>query len=95
MKLLTTFISFILFTLLFAGMFAFISEATELKGGRKVIYKYKKYEKFDFEDLSIAGESGGPGDLSVLARHQKKFSNRLPYRNNFNFEIRKAIERIR
>lgn len=61
----------------------------------KVVYKYKKYEKFDFEDLVIEGETGGPGDLSVSSRFQKQFKNKLPYRKNFNAEIRKGIERVR
>lgn len=68
--------------------------ATEV-AQEKVIYKYKQYEKFDFEDLVIEGETGSPGDLSILSRHQRKFKNRLPYRKNFNAEIRKAVERVR
>ena len=65
------------------------------EGGGKIIYKYKKYEKFDFEDMVIEGEIGAPGDLSITPRYQRKFKNRLPYRKNFNAEIRKAVERIR
>jgi hypothetical protein len=61
----------------------------------KIIYKYKKYQKFDFEDLVIEGETGSPGDLSINPRYQRKFKNKLPYRKNFNAEIRKSIERIR
>ena len=62
---------------------------------QKIIYKYKKYEKFDFEDLSIEGESGYPGDLSILPRYKVKFTNNLPYKLNFNAEIKKSVERIR
>jgi hypothetical protein len=65
------------------------------KGKQKIIYKYKKYEKFDFEDLVIEGETGNPGDLSIAPRFQRKFKNKLPYRKNFNAEIRKGIERVR
>ncbi len=61
----------------------------------RIIYKYKKYQKFDFEDLVIEGETGSPGDLSINPRYQRKFKNKLPYRKNFNAEIRKSIERIR
>lgn len=61
----------------------------------KIIYKYKKYQKFDFEDLVIEGETGSPGDLSIIPRYQRKFKNRLPYRKNFNAEIRKSVERVR
>ena len=28
------------------------------KNKQKIIYKYKKYEKFDFEELMIEGETG-------------------------------------
>ena len=61
----------------------------------KIIYKYKKYQKFDFEDLVIEGETGSPGDLSISPRYQRKFKNKLPYRKNFNAEMRKSVERIR
>jgi hypothetical protein len=76
---------------------AIVSFSTQVfaKKEKGVIYKYKKYEKFDFEDLIIEGETGSPGDLSLGLRYQKKFKNRLPYRKNFNAEIRKGLERIR
>jgi len=61
----------------------------------KIIYKYKKYEKFDFDTLSVEGQKGGPGDLSVIQRNQRKFKYRLPYRKNFHFEMRKSIARVR
>jgi hypothetical protein len=61
----------------------------------KVVYKYKKYQKFDFEDLVIEGDSGSPGDLSIDAPKIRRFKGKLPYRYNFNPEIRKAIERVR
>lgn len=64
-------------------------------GNENVRYRYKEYEKFDFEDLVIEGETGNPGDLSIAPRYQRKFENKLPYRKNFNAEIRKGIERIR
>lgn len=69
--------------------------AQEITKDPKIIYKYKKFEKFDFEDLVIEGETGGPGDLSISSRFQKQFQNKLPYRKNFNAEIRKGIERVR
>lgn len=65
------------------------------EGDESVRYRYKEYEKFDFEDLVIEGETGNPGDLSIAPRYQRKFENKLPYRKNFNAEIRKGIERIR
>ncbi len=61
----------------------------------KIIYKYKDYEKFDFDDLVIEGDSTSPGDLSVLTRYQRKFDNKLPYRRSFNKEIKKSVGSIR
>lgn len=61
----------------------------------KVVYEYKKYQKFDFEDLSLSGDIGSPGDISISPRYQLKFKNKLPYRKNFNPEIVKGVERVR
>lgn len=60
-----------------------------------IIYKYKKYEKFDFENFYIEGQLGAPGDLSLNPRFQKMFRNKLPYRKSFNDKIRRSVERIR
>lgn len=65
------------------------------KEEKKVIYTYKQYEKFDFDDLNIEGEAGAPNDLSITPIHEKKYTNRLPYRKSFIMEIRKGIERVR
>jgi hypothetical protein len=59
---------------------------------KKVVYKYKKYEKFNFDDLSLQGEKGSPGDLSVNQRLQRKFKNRLYERRDFDREIRQSID---
>lgn len=80
----------ILFFLLFTSFAGFTQE----KEG-KVTYKYKKYEKFDFEAMDIGGELGAPGDLSIAPRYQRKFENPLPYRKNFNDQIRNSVDRIR
>ncbi len=69
-------------------------ERGSFKKGR-TIYKYRKYQKFDFEDLTIDGERGLPDALSVSRGNRFKYKNRLPYRKNFNPEIKKGIERIR
>ena len=61
----------------------------------KTIYQYKKFEKFDFDSLSLEGDYGNPGDLSIVPRYRQQYKNRLPYRINFNSEIRQAISRIR
>lgn len=63
--------------------------------GKKVIYTYKQYEKFDFDDLNIEGDSGLPGELSISPIHEKSFKNRLPYRKSFTLEIKKGVERVR
>lgn len=64
-------------------------------GNKKVIYVYKQYEKLDFDDLSIEGGTGAPGDLSISPIHEKRYTNELPYRKSFDREIRKGIERVR
>ena len=64
-------------------------------GNKKIIYTYKQFEKFDFDDLNIEGDTGAPGDLSVSPVHEKRFTNRLPYRKSFTVEIKKGIERVR
>jgi len=64
-------------------------------GNKKVIYTYKQFEKFDFDDLNIEGGSGTPGDLSITQGQPKGYSNKLPYRKSFTVEIKKGIERVR
>ena len=83
----------------FLGLFLLFilvpTHATEVRGGeQKIIYKYKQYEKFDFEDLVVEGETGSPGDLSIIPRYQRKIKNKLPYKRNFIPEMKKGIERI-
>lgn len=62
---------------------------------RNVRYEYKKYEKFDLAEIGVEGESGSPGEISVSPRLRNEFRNRLPERQNFNKEMKKAIEGIR
>ena len=62
---------------------------------RKVIYEYKKFEKFDFEEIGVEGEAGAPGDLSVNPSPRKDYANRLPERKDFLPEIRKSASGIR
>jgi hypothetical protein len=64
-------------------------------GNKKVIYTYKQFEKFDFDDLNIEGDTGAPNDLSISPIHEKRFTNHLPYRKSFTVEIKKGIERVR
>ena len=65
------------------------------QGKGEIIYKYKKFQEFDMEDLSITGESGALGDLSSDSRFQRAFKNKLPLRKNFNPELRRSVEVIR
>lgn len=64
-------------------------------GNKKVVYVYKQYERLDFDDLSIEGDTGNPGDLSIAPMPERRFANRLPYRKSFTVEIKKGIERVR
>lgn len=61
----------------------------------KVRYEYKKFEKFDFDEIGVEGEAGSPGDISISPRLRKEFKNKLPERQNFNKEMKKAVEGIR
>lgn len=62
---------------------------------KKVNYEYKKYEKFDFSEISVEGVAGNPGDISVSPRLRKEFQNKLPDRANFNREMKKSLDGIR
>jgi hypothetical protein len=93
MKLVLMF--FLVSTFNFSSAYAQENLPTVGEGGEQIIYRYKKFQRFDFEDLVIEGETGNPGDLSIAPRYQRKFENKLPYRKNFNAEIRRGIERIR
>lgn len=64
-------------------------------GNKKVLYTYKQFEKFDFDDLNIEGDTGAPNDITISPIHEKSFSNKLPYRKSFTVEIKKGIERVR
>ena len=85
---------FLLSLVLFLNLTSTFAQ-TNSKKDVKVVYKYKKYQKFDFEDLVIEGDSGDPGDLSTSPAARVKVINKLPERLNFNQEIRKGIERLR
>ncbi len=58
-------------------------------------FVYKKYEKFDFEEISLQGEVVAPGDLSVMTRFQRHFRNKLPYKRSFNRELKRSLKRIK
>ena len=46
-------------------------EVSSKNEGLNVEFKYKKYEKFDFEDLVIEGEVTSPNELSLYPRYEK------------------------
>ncbi len=60
----------------------------------KINYKYKKYERFDFDALDVEGANSSPGDLSIGQRFKRKFKNRIPERKNFNREMKKSLNSI-
>lgn len=62
---------------------------------KNIRYEYKKLEKFDFDEIGVEGEAGSPGDLSISPRLRNEFKNKLPERENFNKEMKKAIDGIR
>ncbi len=78
---------------IFLSLLSFSIFAEEPKPN--VRYEYKKFEKFDFDEIGVEGEAGSPGDLSISPRLRKEFRNKLPERKNFNKEMKKAIDGIR
>ena len=62
---------------------------------QKVIYQYKKYEKFDLGNLEVKGQLIAPGDISVRERERKIFELDLYTRKDFDPLIKKDIETLR
>lgn len=61
----------------------------------KVIYEYKKYEKFDLGNLEVQGELIAPGDISVRERERKRFELDLYSRDNFDDFVAKDLDSLR
>ena len=61
----------------------------------KVIYQYKKYEKFDLGNLEVKGQLIAPGDISVRDRERRRFELDLYSRKDFDSLIKKDIESLR
>lgn len=61
----------------------------------KVIYQYKKYEKFDLGDLEVKGQLIAPGDLSVRERDRRRFELDLYNRTDFDAHIKHDITTLR
>ena len=62
---------------------------------KKVIYKYKEYEKFDLGDLEIKGSIIAPGDISVKERRRKVFERDLHQKRDFDNKMIEEIKFIR
>ena len=80
-------------TFIFVTIF-FLTNDSFAKKDKKTIYKYKKNESFDFESMDIGGGPNSPGDTSIDQRYKTKFNNKLPYKKNFNNELKQAIQTI-
>ncbi len=65
------------------------------KTDQKVIYQYKKYEKFDLGNLEVKGQLIAPGDISVRERERKRFELDLYTRKDFEAFKKKDIESLR
>lgn len=78
--------------IIFSLLFSSVAFAQEKKNVR---YEYKKFEKFDFDEIGVEGEAGAPGDISISPRGRSEFKNKLPERTNFNKEMKKTIDVIR
>lgn len=64
-------------------------------GEEKVIYQYKKYEKFDLGNLEVKGQLIAPGDISVRERERRRFEMDLYSRKDFDAFIKKDVESLR
>jgi hypothetical protein len=62
---------------------------------QKVIYQYKKYEKFDLGNMEVKGQLIAPGDISVRERERKRFEMDLYTRQDFESFIEKDIDTLR
>lgn len=74
-------------------MISFASNAQE-SADKNIKYEYKKFEKFDLEEIGVEGNSGAPGDLSVIPSPQKTYDNRLPQKPNFHSEMKRGALRV-
>ena len=80
-----------------AALFILLSQASfgQKSVNDKVIYKYKKFEKFNLDEISVDGELGAPGEITVSSRYLRQFKNKLPSKPNFHLEMMKGLDRIR
>lgn len=81
--------------LVILSSFFLITALAYSESNEKVIYKYKKYEKFDLGDMSIKGDVITPGDISVKKRQFKRFNEGLFKRLHFKDKIKEDIRDLR
>lgn len=60
----------------------------------RVIIKYKQYEKFDFDSLSLRSDDDIPDDFTLSKRFQNDFKNPLPVKKSFHREMIDNIDSI-
>ena len=65
------------------------------QGKKKVVYKYRKYEKLYLDELSTTVGDGGLTDLTLDTGISQKFKNALPSREHFKPEVMRSIRRIK
>lgn len=61
----------------------------------KIIYQYKKYEKFDLGDMEVKGQLIAPGDLSVRERERRRFELDLYQRGDFDELTKHDVQTLR
>lgn len=77
------------------GILLFLLMSFAAAAEEKVIYQYKKYEKFDLGDLEVKGQLIAPGDLSVRERDRRRFELDLYNRTDFDGHIKHDIKTLR
>lgn len=77
------------YILILTFIFGFSAKSNE--DNKKVIYEFKKYEKFDLGNLEVKGQIIAPGDLSVRQRKRKRFRRDIYKRENFRDFIYKDL----
>jgi hypothetical protein len=60
-----------------------------------IIYKYKKYEKFDLGELEIKGNIIAPGDLTTSNLKVKKLGIHLYERKKYDDLLSRQIKTLR
>jgi len=65
------------------------------KSEGKIIYQYKKYERFDLGDLEVQGNIIAPGDLSVKEKGANLMGRPLYDRREFSKEISLDVHELR